>query len=152
MRTGFLFHLASSPASPPSAMVTWCVGSGRWVCLIACGFIHNYSLHLQPKLKYADGPGCVRSAASRGVRWVRARSGSHQDQSRVLRACLPCSVLLFHYVRCGIGDKARLQSSRETRTKAQSWFIVHRLTADDVEMRDSPERRVFCGERMTAPL
>lgn len=48
-------------------MVTWCVGSGRWVCLIACGFIHNYSLYLKPKLKYADGPGCLWTAASNGL-------------------------------------------------------------------------------------
>lgn len=57
---------SSSPApSPSSVMVTWCVGSGRWVCPIACGFIHNYSRYLKRKLKYADGPGCLWTAGDR---------------------------------------------------------------------------------------
>lgn len=61
MRTDFLF--TSSPSHSSSVQVTWCVGSGRWACLIACGFIHNYGLHLKPKLKYADGAGNLRTAS-----------------------------------------------------------------------------------------
>lgn len=33
------------------------------MCPIACGFIHNYSRYLKPKLKYADGQGRLWTAA-----------------------------------------------------------------------------------------
>lgn len=57
MRSGFLLHPHHQPPPPSSVMVTWSAGSWWWVCPIACGFIHNYSRYLEPKLKHADGPG-----------------------------------------------------------------------------------------------
>eukprot|EP00064_Thunnus_orientalis_P012809 superscaffoldBa00002008_g12845 len=70
MKTDFLLHLTSSP--PSSSPVPGHVvrrGSGRWVCPIACGFIHNYSLHLKPELKYADGAGSLWTASHGVYSW-----------------------------------------------------------------------------------
>lgn len=135
MRTGFLLHLASSPPSPSpssSVPVTWCVGSGRWVCLIACGFIHNYSLYLKPKLKYADGAGC-RWTASNGVYSrvspiLAPHTHTHWSGYTDLQLCSRFNVVLFHYVIGGIGDTADSRSQHliywgmsEARAGVLSW-------------------------------
>lgn len=54
-----------SPSSSSSVLVTWRFGSGGWVCLIACGFIHNYSRYLKPRIKYADGADWLWTASLR---------------------------------------------------------------------------------------
>lgn len=68
------------------------------MCPIACGFIHNYSRYLKPKLKYADGPGCLWTSAAH-----RLYSQVSPGSERVIDGIH--DVQLFYYVRLrGIGD------------------------------------------------
>lgn len=85
-------------------------GSGRWVCLIACGFIHNYSSHLKPELKYADGAGSLRTASHGVYSWVSPIFSSASGPAGVLTVF---NVALFHYVSCGICDTASSGASQQ---------------------------------------
>lgn len=75
------------------------------MCPNACGFIHNYSRYLKPKLKYADGPGCLWTSADHRL-YSQVSPGWEPHTQRVIggiRDGAMCNY--FDYVRVrGTGD------------------------------------------------